>query len=47
MRRTTEKIHTNLKFCPQCGNDKPYVIKYVSGSIRCAKCGYYHLKQYE
>lgn len=48
MYETTEKtVQTNLKFCPQCEKEKPYVRIYVTGSIRCAKCGYFHLKQYE
>lgn len=48
MKGTTDKIaQTNLKYCPQCEKEKPYVIIYVTGSIRCAKCGYYHLKQYD
>jgi hypothetical protein len=48
MNDTTKKItYTNLKFCPQCNKERPYVIIYVSGSIRCAKCDYYHLKQNE
>ncbi|WP_299091830.1 hypothetical protein [uncultured Metabacillus sp.] len=48
MNDTTEKIvHTNLRFCPQCNKERPYVIIYVTGSIRCANCDYYHLKQSE
>ena len=48
MNETTEKIvQTNLKFCPQCEKEQPYVRIYVTGSIRCAKCSYFHLKQYE
>ncbi|WP_156177935.1 hypothetical protein [Bacillus sp. SA1-12] len=48
MNKTIEKItQTNLRFCPQCKKGKPYVNNYATGSIRCAKCGYFHLKQYE
>ncbi|MGM0874829.1 MAG: hypothetical protein ACQEWV_08515 [Bacillota bacterium] len=48
MNETIEKTaQTNLKFCPQCDKERPYVIIYVTGSIRCANCDYYHLKQHQ
>lgn len=48
MNKTIERItQTNLRYCPQCKKGKPYVNDYVNGSIRCAKCGYFHLKQYD